>query len=241
MTDAMPFLICLILPSAAVLGGGTLVRLWQPGAGTLTAIQHFTAGLVLGAVAVELCPELVNSPYFASAVVGFVLGSGFMLVIGQVTKAAEPPTGQTGSGMGLLFAVAVDLLVDGLLVGTAITVGGKQGILIAIALTIEAFFLSLSTCETLRGRKAGFRKIFLTVLILAALVAAGVLAGDFFSSQLGGGPRTATLAFATAALLYLVMEELIVEAHQRQDRPMTPVLFFAGFLLIFILQHVLGG
>ena len=238
MTDSIAFLICLILPAGAVLGGGTLVRLWQPGAGTLTVVQHFTAGLVLGAVAVELCPELVASSYFAYAVVGFVLGGGFMLAIGQVTKEAESPA---GSGMGLLFAVAVDLLVDGLLVGTAITIGAKQGVLIAIALTIEAFFLSLSTCETLRGRKAGFRKIFLTALVLAALVAAGVLGGNFFSSQLGGGPRTATLGFATAALLYLVTEELLVEAHQKQDRLMMPALFFAGFLLIFVLQHVLGG
>ena len=42
------------------------------------------------------------------------------------------------------------------------------------------------------------------------------------------------------ALLYLVVEELLVEAHLREDRATTPAYFFAGFLLLYILQYLLG-
>ena len=76
---------------------------------------------------------------------------------------------------------------------------------------------------------------------VAVLVATGVLAARFFSAQLSGGLLVGTLSFATAALLYLVVEELLVEAHREEDRIATPAFFFAGFLLLYVLQHWLGG
>ena len=43
---------------AAVIGGGTLSALWEPARQTRSKIQHFTAGVVLAAVAIELLPEV---------------------------------------------------------------------------------------------------------------------------------------------------------------------------------------
>ncbi|MDE0936885.1 MAG: hypothetical protein OSA89_13285 [Mariniblastus sp.] len=60
------------------------------------------------------------------------------------------------------------------------------------------------------------------------------------SDQLTGNLLDATFAFATAALLYLVVEELLIEAHQQEDRATTPTYFFAGFLL-YVMQYVLGA
>ena len=83
--------------------------------------------------------------------------------------------------------------------------------------------------------------MLLVPFLLAVLVATGVLAARFFSIQLNGAVLVGTLSFATAALLYLVVEELLVEAHQGEDRSITPVFFFMGFLLLYVLQHWLGG
>jgi zinc transporter, ZIP family len=46
------------------------------------------------------------------------------------------------------------------------------------------------------------------------------------------------LAFGSAALIYLVSEELLVEAHEHhvQENPLTAGLFFAGFLLLLIFE-----
>jgi|MDTC01.2.fsa_nt_gb ZIP family zinc transporter len=241
MTETEIYLFCLLLPATAALCGGLSVRLWRPSTSTLAAVGHFTAGLVLGAVAIELCPTLVEGDSFIAVVLGFSLGALFMLAIGHITRHAESSSDSSDSSAGLLFAVAVDLFVDGLLLGTALIVGLKQGMLIAIALTIEAFFLCLATSESLRARKATPGKIFAAAFMLATLLAVGVVSGHFFSAQLTGATQAATLAFATAALLYLVVEELLVEAHREKDRRLTPGLFFAGFLLIFIMQRVLGG
>jgi ZIP family zinc transporter len=58
---------------------------------------------------------------------------------------------------------------------------------------------------------------------------------------LTGNLLDGTLAFATAALLYLIVEELLIEAHQREYRATTPAYFFAGFLLLDVLQYALGN
>lgn len=241
MSHSVSLAICVLLPALSVLVGALVVWFWRPTSVTLAAVQHFTAGLVLSAVAVELMGDLVSSPHFVAVVTGFVLGVFFMLAIGKLTQQAKSPAGEVGGGSGLIFAVGVDLFVDGLLVGTALTIGAKQGVLVSIALTIEAFFLSISTCSALRMRTAGQRKNFLVPLFFAGLVATGVLAARFFSAELSGGLLVGTLSFATAALLYLVVEELLVEAHQAEDRSTTPAFFFAGFLLLYVLQHWLGG
>lgn len=44
------------------------------------------------------------------------------------------------------------------------------------------------------------------------------------------------LAFGAAALLYLVTEELLVEAHEGQETPLLTALFFIGFLAIPVLE-----
>jgi ZIP family zinc transporter len=55
---------------------------------------------------------------------------------------------------------------------------------------------------------------------------------------LGGAGNTVlnlVLAFAAAALLWLVVEELLVEAHETPERPWMAVMFFAGFLMLYCL------
>jgi ZIP family zinc transporter len=43
------------------------------------------------------------------------------------------------------------------------------------------------------------------------------------------------LSFGLAALLFLVTEELLVEAHREVDTHVSTVLFFAGFLAFLLL------
>jgi ZIP family zinc transporter len=232
------FLFCLLAPPLAILAGGLLVRVWRPSPALRSSIQHFTAGLVLGAVAIELCPELITTSHFYEVVVGFAIGAAFMLAVAQYTRRAETAAGTSTS---LIFAVAIDLFVDGLLMGTSLSVGKKQGVLVAIALTFCAFFLTLATSATLHARNEKRGKVLLVILALAVLVVAGVLLAGYFASLIAGGLLSGTIAFATAALLYLVVEELLPEAHEEApDRTLTPALFFCGFLLVYLLQRLLG-
>lgn len=48
------------------------------------------------------------------------------------------------------------------------------------------------------------------------------------------------LAFGLMALLFLVTEELLVEAHKAPDSPWITSLFFAGFLAVLLLDQLIG-
>ncbi len=57
-------------------------------------------------------------------------------------------------------------------------------------------------------------------------------ASDFF--------QTAAYAFGLIALLYLAVEELMVEAHETEDTPWITAMFFVGFIALTVMGEALG-
>ncbi len=47
------------------------------------------------------------------------------------------------------------------------------------------------------------------------------------------------LSFGLMALLYLVTEELLVEAHEKPDTPLISSMFFIGFLGLLLIEELL--
>ncbi len=65
--------------------------------------------------------------------------------------------------------------------------------------------------------------------------------GSAFGNTIVGisGPLTVRiLGFGVAALLYLVTEELLAEAHEVEDTPFVTAMFFLGFLLPLLLKSL---
>jgi len=56
------------------------------------------------------------------------------------------------------------------------------------------------------------------------------------ASGLVGTTLGAVLAFGLAALLYLVTEELLVEAHEVRENTVTTAMFFVGFLVLLMVD-----
>ncbi len=63
----------------------------------------------------------------------------------------------------------------------------------------------------------------------------GTITGGKLLHGIHGSELEIIIAFAVAALLYLVIEELIVEAHKGEDSFSTTMLF-VGFLIVLILD-----
>lgn len=66
----------------------------------------------------------------------------------------------------------------------------------------------------------------------------GATAGTVPLAGVSGSVLTIVLAFGSAALLSLVIEELLVEVHEVAETPVSTALFFAGFLLLFVLDMI---
>ena len=92
---------------------------------------------------------------------------------------------------------------------------------------------SLARAGLSQGRVLGL------VSFLAFLFGLGAVVGLLLLSQLSIHILVGVIAFGAAALLFLVTEELLVEAHEEPETPALTATFFAGFLL-FLLLGMMG-
>lgn len=220
-------LFTLIPVLAATIGAVTSVY-YRPGEKVMSIIHHFTAGIVFAAAATEILPDLKEQSMLAVAL-GGATGIMLMLIIKYFGEHTE-------SNRGLITTVGIDLLIDGLVLGIAFAAGAKTGLLLTLALTLEVLFLGLSVVNELHNPTGNKLQAILVVTGLALLVPAGVLAGSTVAG-LSQFWLTFFLSFGLIALLYLVTEELLVEAHAAdKDTPAATAMFFIGFIILLLLE-----
>lgn len=140
--------------------------------------------------------------------------------------------------VGLLITVGIDLVLDGLLVGLGVTLGSTQGLILTIALTIEILFLGLSVTAELTESGQPAARAALISSGLGLLTAVGAIGGAVVLGGAGRPVLAAVLGFGAAALLYLAIEELLVEAHEETETPLLAAMFFLGFLAIYVLAEL---
>lgn len=221
-----------LIPVTATVFGAAVATRFRPGAVLISAVQHFAAGVVFAAAAGEILPDVMHGGSPLATVVGGALGVGLMLLIKQLEGLARGP-------LGLMLTVGVDVLIDGLVLGIAFAAGQTAGVLLTIALTIEVLFLGMTVATELKETIASqLRVVGLVTLIVLALPLGTVAAGPI--AALPAVYLTGFFAFGLMALLYLVTEELLADAHETPDRPWVAAMFFMGFLLLITLDELIG-
>jgi ZIP family zinc transporter len=221
----------LIPAGAAIIGAAVAVNA-RPGPTIVSAIQHFAAGVIFAAAAGEILPDVMHGGSPIATVIGGAVGVVAMLLVKQLETLVKGP-------IGLLTMVGVDILIDGLVLGIGFVAGAKTGILLTIALTIEVLFLGLTVANELGENMRSRIKIIATTAALVLLLPIGALFATPVTA-LPGPALTGFFAFGLIALLYLVTEELLIEAHETPDRPWVTALFFVGFLALLILEERIG-
>ena len=228
-----------LFPVFATIVGGSIAAFRPPTKRLGSAIQHFAAETVFLAVAAELLPDVVSKHAPVATILGFALGLALMLTIRRLSEGQggeQSAKERTAGVAGLLFAIGVDITIDGFLIGIGFAAGAKQGVLLTVALTLELLSLGLATATALNqaGRSRG--KVIATTSLLAVLPLLAAVVGTILLTRLSGGVFDAFLAFGVAALLYLVTEELLVEAHEVPETPLITTSFFLGFLLLLVIN-----
>lgn len=234
-----PF-IWMLVPAVVSVLGGIIALIWHPSKPARSMIQHFAAGVILAALATELLPEIGREhaqPWvlIVSFAVGSLIMFGMKIVSEHLEKkdeAKEKLTGQAGLPMGMLIATVIDIAVDGLIIGAGFASGGETGMILALGLSVEMLFLGLSlVTDTLKGWK---------IVAMTAFLGAEILAFAYLGNVLLAGASTAiisaVLAASAAALLYLVTEELLIEAHEIEEKNYYTLILFAGFLAFWSVQ-----
>ena len=228
----MQALLYTLAPVLAVVLGAIVASRTKLKPGLVAGLQHLAAGVVFAAAATEILPQVKHEASPSATWIGGAAGVATMLGLKALEARFKGP-------MALLAAIGIDILVDGLVLGLAFVAGEKAGLLLTIALTLEVLFLGLTLTDELAETYRSRLRIIVIVSALALLLPIGALAAVPVAA-LSPVMIAGFLSFGLMALLYLVTEELLVEAHEKPDTPLISSMFFVGFLALLTLEEMMG-
>ena len=218
----MPYLLA---PAIVLLVTGVLANWILPGPKVRSSLQHLAAGIIFASVATEVVPEILSGSHVGSMVIGYVLG---MILIFGIRSLEKKDSGKK-SWLSLAIAGSVDLLIDGFLMGVAFSISKESGIVLTIAIAFEVLFLGFTFSVSFATRGVRQFHVLMLLSIMAAVLLAGGILGYWILGFLEPSLQVSAMAFGAVALLYLVAEELLVDAHEGGETVMGPLLLFIGF------------
>ncbi len=208
----------------------------------LHLILGFTAGVILGVIAFDLFPEIIEmvsstgiSPMvpMIALVVGFLLfhiAEKSILIHHSHEEEYGPHTHpQVGKLQAL--ALAGHSFLDGVAIGLGFQVSSGVGIMVAVAVIAHDFSDGLNTVSLLLRHK-NTRKEAIQFLVLDALAPVlGGLSTYFFT--LGERSLLVYLGFFTGFLLYIGVSDILPEAHTHHSSWRTVLTTIVGVLFIY--------
>ncbi len=188
------------------------------------------------------------------AVVGFLLGMGFLLMIDELTPhlhigtdKPEGPRSRLSRTAMLALAVTIHNLPEGMAVGVVFAgaENGAAGLSLASALAVSIGIAIQNVPEgaiiSMPMRAAGNSKwkSFVIGSLSGAVEPLGALAVVLLASFMTP-VLPYMLAFAAGAMFYVVVEELIPEANEGEHSNLSTIGFAIGFVLMMVLDVILG-
>jgi zinc transporter, ZIP family len=205
--------------------------LLPPGEVIRAHIEHLAAGVLLAVIAFSVSYEIRHLEHIPAAVGGLIAGAAFMVAMKTYLRRFETPEDDP-SPVGFVTAAGIDTFIDGVLIGAAFSVRPELAVLVLIGLSIELFVLNMSVASELLALKMKRWKVFTTATLIALALAVGAGLGTLIMRDAGPAAQTTALAFALAALLYLVAEELLLRGNDTENSPTTTAAFFGGVIAL---------
>lgn len=231
-----------LIPFIAFILGGIVAKIKEPSNIWRSIIQHFTSGVVFAVVAIDLLPDIIKSHAHYEMVIGFSCGVILMLLIrayAEKVEANQHNHQQATLPIAMLGTVAVNVIVDGFLIGASFVVNEQTGQFLSIALGLEMLLLGLALSVSLSQTKLHWLSSTLIITLLASTVVISAVLSHLLVQFMPSSGITLVMAFGLASLMYLITEELLHEAHKLPDNAYITATFFIGFILFFIFSMML--
>ena len=185
------------------------------------------------------------------AAVGFMLGMGFLLLIDELTphlhlgaEKAEGPRSKLSRTAMLALAVTIHNLPEGMAVGVVFA-GEAQGLTLSAALAVSIGIAIQNIPEgaiismPMHAEGNSRWRSFLIGSLSGVVEPVGSVAILLLASTLGVA-LPYLLAFAAGAMMYVVVEELIPETAEGTHTNLSTIGFAIGFVLMMVMDVVLG-
>lgn len=245
---------------ATVLGSATVYFFKKDiSAATQRIFLGFAAGVMIAASvwsllipAIEMAGGGVRALLPAAG--GFIIGGGFLLILDRILPhlhigSNEPeglPSKLKRTTM-IVLAVTLHNIPEGMAVGLAFSVAAQNSapgalagaFALAIGMGLQNFPEGAAISLPLKSQGTSTHKAFVCGALSGVVEPVfGLLAVLVAGSITGIMPWI--LAFAAGAMIYVVVEELIPEAHLGEHSHAGTVSVMAGFLIMMILDVALG-
>ena len=190
---------------------------------------------------------------FIPAVVGFIIGIGFLLLLDVITphmhmdKQVEGPKSGLKRTTKLILAVTLHNIPEGMAVGVVYAgwISGKSDIssaaalALALGIAIQNFPEGAIVSMPLRAEGMSKGKTF-WYGVLSGIVEPIAAALTIVAASAVVPILPYLLSFAAGAMMYVVVEELIPEMSEGKHSNIGTVAFAIGFVLMMILDVALG-
>lgn len=223
------------------------------------AFLGFAAGVMIAASvwsllipAMEMA-EAAGQPGWLPTAGGFVLGAAFLLLLDRVLPHLHPgscePEGMPCSFARttmLVLAVTLHNIPEGLAVGLAFGLAGESSAMslsgalaLSLGMALQNFPEGAAISLPLKREGLSNKRSFLLGALSGVVEPIAGVTGVLIASSIAG-IMPWFLAFAAGAMIYVVVEELIPEAHLGEHSHTGTLSVMAGFLVMMILDVALG-
>lgn len=217
----------------------------------------FASGMMLAASVWSLFLPALNqtatmqSASWLPAVLGFVIGIIFLLIVDVVSSHLQKPNTHSifnSEKIGrMMLAITIHNIPEGMAVGVAIAGAyyGHEMISIAGALTLA---VGIAVQNFPDGAMVSL-PLYLDGHCKAKSFWLGVLSGvlelvsaicAFFLTELLSKVLPYILAFASGATIFVVIKDLVPASQAGEHKDLASIAFAVGFLLMIILDSVIG-
>ena len=222
------------LPAAGNFAGGLLAEAFDVSRRALSLALHLAAGIVIGVVGLELLPRALEASAPWVPLLAFVAGGALFL---GLERAIGYVKGRVGDGdddvgpLAIFSGVSIDLFSDGVLIGTGTVVNPVLGLLLAVGQVPADVPEGFAAVATLRASGVPRRRRLLLAAGFALPVLAGATLGYFALRDAPDLVTLSVLALTGGALVTVVVEEMVPEAHEGETSPWGAVALTAGVAL----------
>jgi zinc transporter, ZIP family len=238
MTEFFKVLAFATLPAFGNFVGAVLAEIFPVSQKMLSLALHAAVGVVLAVVAVELMPQVLAGTEPWIVVLCFLTGGGGSMLLDKATDFISSRTG-TGceSGPWALYAgVAVDLLSDGLLIGTGSTLSFSLGLLLAIGQVPADIPEGFSSIATFKNQGVSRRMRMLLAVSFVVPIFLGATLGYWVMQGLPAVFKFMTLAFIAGILITVAIEEIVPLAHKGKESRWASLSLVGGFALFLLIS-----
>lgn len=216
----------------------------------------FGSGVLVAALAFSLIEEaFALSQSITSVIIGFVLGGLSYTTANYIlnkksrglTKHRKKSHGENAgggkgvSGLALLVGSVMDNIPENMALGISLVTGGTINIVLIAAIFLSNFPEGLSSAQGMKSN--GRSKKYIVALWSIAVVIGTISSVIGFTFLSNTSPSTISIAisFAAGAILVMLAESMIPEAHAEGGSSRIGIATMVGFAIAFILGRLGGG